>query len=122
MTGSASSLATSHFGFSGAGFAIEAQVHSVTACMDCEANGQEIEINGKGFALIELMVSMTLGLILAREASNADYWERITDATSVKSNLNSGGTDDVLDFARDIEIYPDADGENAIVDGSHVIV
>ncbi|MCG2580988.1 MAG: PilW family protein, partial [Marinobacter sp.] len=110
-----------------------------------------------GFTLVELMVSMTLGLILtaglvqifvsnkqsfvmsqalsnvqesgregsmilAREIRNADYWGCITEATSVKSNLNSGGTDDVLDFSRGLEIYPDADSDNAIVDGSHVIV
>jgi len=110
-----------------------------------------------GFTLVELMVSMTLGLILtaglvqifvsnkqsfvmsqalsnvqesgregamilAREIRNSDYWGCITAATSVKNNLNPGGTDDVLDFSRGLEIYPDADGDNAIVDGSHVIV
>ena len=111
----------------------------------------------QGFTLVELMVSMTLGLILtaglvqifvsnkqsflmsqalsnvqesgregamilAREIRNADYWGCITAATSVKNNLNPGGTDDVLDFSRGLEIYPDADSDNAIVDGSHVIV
>lgn len=110
-----------------------------------------------GFTLVELMVSMTLGLILtaglvqifvsnkqsflmsqalsnvqesgregamilAREIRNADYWGCITAATSVKSNLNPGATDDVLDFSKGLEIYPDADSDNAIVDGSHVIV
>ncbi len=111
----------------------------------------------QGFTLVELMVSMTLGLILtaglvqifvsnkqsfvmsqalsnvqesgregamilAREIRNADYWGCITAATSVKNNLNPGGTDDVLDFSKGLEIYPDADGDNAIVDGSHVII
>lgn len=110
-----------------------------------------------GLSLIELMISMTLGLILmaglvqifvankqsfvlsqalanvqesgregamilAREVRNADYWGCITEATSVQNNLNPGGTDDVLDFTRGLEIYADSDSTNAIVDGSHVIV
>lgn len=111
----------------------------------------------RGFTLVELMVSMTLGLILtaglvqifvsnkqsflmsqalsnvqesgregamilAREIRNADYWGCITAATSVKSNLKAGVPGDVLDFSRGLEVYPDADSNNAIVDGSHVLL
>ncbi|WP_297797923.1 PilW family protein [uncultured Marinobacter sp.] len=110
----------------------------------------------QGFTLVELMVSMTLGLILtaglvqifvsnkqsfvmsqalsnvqesgregamilAREIRNADYWGCISTATSVQNNLNSEKASDLLDFSRGLEIFPDADSNNAIVDGSHVL-
>lgn len=48
VTGSASSLSTAPFGFSGTGFAIEEQAYRVTLCIDGKTNGQEIEINGGG--------------------------------------------------------------------------
>jgi len=111
----------------------------------------------RGLSLVELMISMTLGLILTaglvqifvtnkqsftlsravanvqesgregamilgREIRNADYWGCISAATSVQNNLNSGAPGDLLDFTRGLEIYPDTDSNNAIVDGSHVIM
>lgn len=48
ITGSASSLSTAPFGFSGTGFAIEEQAYRVTLCIDGKTNGQKIEINGGG--------------------------------------------------------------------------
>lgn len=111
----------------------------------------------RGLSLIELMISMTLGLILmagltqifvtnkqsfalsravanvqesgregamilGREIRNADYWGCVSAATSVQNNLNAASAGDLLDFSRGLEIYPDADTNNAIVDGSHVVL
>lgn len=114
-------------------------------------------VTQRGLSLVELMISMTLGLILTaglvqifvtnkqsftlsravanvqesgregamilgREIRNADYWGCISAATSVQNNLNSASAGDLLDFSRGLEIYPDTDSNNAIVDGSHVIL
>ncbi|MGF2736542.1 PilW family protein [Marinobacter sp. DUT-1] len=114
-------------------------------------------VTQRGLSLVELMISMTLGLILmagivqifvtnkqsftlsgavanvqesgregamilGREIRNADYWGCISAATSVQNNLNSASAGDLLDFSRGLEIYPDTETNNAIVDGSHVIL
>ncbi len=61
-------------------------------------------------------------MILAREIRNADYWGCISRVSSVQNNLNPGSAGSILDFSRGLEIYVDTDSNNAIVDGSHVIV
>ncbi|MDC0661187.1 PilW family protein [Marinobacter sp. SS21] len=61
--------------------------------------------------------------ILAREIRNADYWGCLSEATEVVSNLNGGSGSDLLDnLTMGVQVYPDTDATNQIVDGSHVIV
>ena len=61
--------------------------------------------------------------MLAREIRNADYWGCITKATEVANNLKDGSGSELLDnLAMGVQIYPDTDTTNSIVDGSHVIV
>lgn len=61
--------------------------------------------------------------ILAREIRNADYWGCLSQATDVINNVNGGSGSDLLDnMLMGVQIYPDTDTTNDIVDGSHVIV
>ncbi len=61
--------------------------------------------------------------ILAREIRNADYWGCLSEASEVVSNLNGGSGSDLLDnLTMGVQVYPDTDATNQIVDGSHVVV
>ncbi|MDX1756228.1 MAG: PilW family protein [Marinobacter sp.] len=61
--------------------------------------------------------------MLAREIRNADYWGCISQVTDVINNVDGDSGSELLDnMLMGVQIYPDTDTTNSIVDGSHVIV
>lgn len=60
-------------------------------------------------------------ILLGRDIRNADYWGCLTRNSTIASNLNASPADSLLNFDQGLHIVEDTDGQNLIIDGSHVI-